>query len=1132
MLIFILSFLKSKLAAFGAVVVIIILIAIGGPMVLGARWRLWCYLAAAGILLLFLLYLLFKAWRARKNARLLEGFLKKQADDQLISARPDVKDELAAIKKKLDSALSVLKRSKLARGRRGDQALYVLPWYMIIGPSAAGKSTALRNSGLHFPPVDPDAGEAGKVKGLGGTRNCDWWFSSEGVILDTAGRYTQSDSGADDREEWGNFLTMLKRARRQAPINGLILAVAASEVLAKDDEGRRELAKNLRSRVDELILKLEILFPVYVVFTKCDLVEGFVDFFGDYTQRQREQVWGYTRRYEAVSGSVHTEFAQELGRLQDVLEERRLSQLKGEIRAARRRGTYLFPLEFSTTCRILTGFVETLFTPNPYHQNPLVRGFYFTSGTQEGTPIGQVMAAMRRQFGLGGGASAAAPAPTEPKAYFIKDLFGEIILPDDTKVLPTTGAGRRLRTTRMAWIGGVATAALLLTIAFLISYANNRGANADLAYLAEHVAAATKPVSGFSAADLDSLDQLRESLEQFERGPGLWRRFGLYSGDVVVAGARDIYCRRYKTIFLEPTARHLEPTLQHPPSPGSTEETERYIRTGTAYQILTLEPDAVPNEPSTLSDVADSLWLPQAHDVDPAEFGTMLRNQVHYYMKHRHDPELSLLRVEGDRALLTQIEEVIRNAWDLPRLYRLMIVQANDALGPDYTAAQGNIWVSGGSIGLAYTKKGWEDEVKKRIDTMPNVIAANPTFTRAFSRYSSDQIREKLTDLYASEFRTQWRSLLQNTTFKKPNDLTDAMAMLVDLAANNTPILAILTYLYDQSGVDIGRKYNQEIKAEFQPLGVFLGAIKTDGGGDPGFKTYLGLLGQAPEVAKTARDALAQEAKCALHLHQLKSALEERQTKTKKLMSGTSMATAAAGFLIRPLEGVAAAAYGEVCNCLNQQWENRVQSKFQPLESGYPFTKSSDRDASIPDVVMFFGTSGPIASFEDDEAKPAERDGLHLSGAYDEAMRAAHDIQQVVSGTSIDVRVKLTTSTDLLGGQFKLVRLTCGSDLFEFGNGPPQTSREIRLPRGGGQDASLYVEPKSGYANSKNQIGDWAMLRLLDDATITGGSTLNWEFTTDGGQRVVTRMALGGSGAGFILSGHFSRFHCPARICP
>lgn len=198
MLSMLLPLLKSKLAKFGAVIVVAIVIAIVGSRFF-PKYRLYFYLAALLVIVVYLIYLLITKLRAKKNARMLEGFLNQQADDQLLGAQPDVADELEAIKQKLNGAIQILKKSRMAKARRGAEALYVLPWYMIIGPSASGKSTAIRNSGLHFPPVDPESEDPGKIKGLGGTRNCDWWFSNEGIIIDTAGRYTLSQNVQEDR---------------------------------------------------------------------------------------------------------------------------------------------------------------------------------------------------------------------------------------------------------------------------------------------------------------------------------------------------------------------------------------------------------------------------------------------------------------------------------------------------------------------------------------------------------------------------------------------------------------------------------------------------------------------------------------------------------------------------------------------------------------------------------------------------------------------------------------------------------------------------------------------------------------------------------------------------------------------
>src|SRR5204863_3202545 len=119
-------------------------------------------------------------------------------------AGPD--DDSQALQEKMNDALTTLKK---ATGAKGD-FLYDLPWYIIIGPPGAGKTTALINSGLKFPLSRGTAPAA--VAGVGGTRYCDWWFTEEAVLIDTAGRYTTQDSDAkSDKESWFSFLDLLKK---------------------------------------------------------------------------------------------------------------------------------------------------------------------------------------------------------------------------------------------------------------------------------------------------------------------------------------------------------------------------------------------------------------------------------------------------------------------------------------------------------------------------------------------------------------------------------------------------------------------------------------------------------------------------------------------------------------------------------------------------------------------------------------------------------------------------------------------------------------------------------------------------------------------------------------------------------
>ena len=112
---------------------------------------------------------------------------------QAMTETPAEDSDAPVLKQKMEDALGVLKRT----GKSNAHALYDLPWYLIIGPPGAGKTTALVNSGLKFPLAGDNPAMA--VPGVGGTRYCDWWFTDQAVLIDTAGRYTTQDFGRQSR---------------------------------------------------------------------------------------------------------------------------------------------------------------------------------------------------------------------------------------------------------------------------------------------------------------------------------------------------------------------------------------------------------------------------------------------------------------------------------------------------------------------------------------------------------------------------------------------------------------------------------------------------------------------------------------------------------------------------------------------------------------------------------------------------------------------------------------------------------------------------------------------------------------------------------------------------------------------
>jgi type VI secretion system protein ImpL len=306
----------------------------------------------------------------------------------------DADQEAAALRERMSAALALLKK---ARGTMG--YLYEQPWYAIIGPPGAGKTTALLNSGLKFPLADRLG--HGAVAGVGGTRLCDWWFTGDAVLIDTAGRYTTQESNAVvDRAGWHAFLDLLRRTRPRQPLNGVIVAIALSELAEGPSKERTAHAREIRARIKELESRLGVRMPVYALFTKADLIAGFTEFFDDLDRESRNQVWGVTFPLEEAGCPAVERFPAEFRLLLGRLDQRLFRRLQEEPNVESRALIAAFPTQIALLESSLQAFLAEAFGGSRHDPAPTLRGVYFASGTQEGTPIDRLTGTLMRTLGL------------------------------------------------------------------------------------------------------------------------------------------------------------------------------------------------------------------------------------------------------------------------------------------------------------------------------------------------------------------------------------------------------------------------------------------------------------------------------------------------------------------------------------------------------------------------------------------------------------------------------------------------------------------------------------------------------------------------------------------------------------
>ena len=409
------------------------------------------------------------------SRRLRAGRANNALVDELASTRSTgpAQDDLSSedIKAMEERAAKALEMMRGARVGPARELVYELPWYVIIGPPGAGKTTALHNCGLHFP-VAQEVGAA-PVKGIGGTRTTDWWFTDRAVLIDTAGRYTTQDSAqASDARAWNGLLDLLKRYRPRQPLTGVIVTLPIPDLLAADEGEVLAHARAVRSRINEIAVKFGVRTPVYVLLTKADLLAGFTEFFDDLDAQTREQVWGHTFALSAEADAGVQEALPAFDALIERLNDRLLARVQAERDIQRRGLIFGFPQQVAALRGPLEPLLQIIGRDTRFEPAPLVRGFYLTSGAQFGRPIDRLLASLSAKFGVTATATGGA-APGKGRSYFLHDLLNKVMFPEAALAGRDPLTEQRRQRLKLAIAGAGAVLLALLCIGWLFGYLSN-----------------------------------------------------------------------------------------------------------------------------------------------------------------------------------------------------------------------------------------------------------------------------------------------------------------------------------------------------------------------------------------------------------------------------------------------------------------------------------------------------------------------------------------------------------------------------------------------------------------------------------------------------------------------------------
>ncbi len=1015
-------------------------------------------------------------------------------------------DEVLQLRERFEEAIRTL------RQHRGARSLYELPWYVFIGAPGSGKTTALVNSGLKFP-LEQRIGK-GALRGVGGTRNCDWWFTDDAVFLDTAGRYTTQDSDVNaDSAAWGEFLGLLRQYRRRRPLNGVILTISVQDLLTVGAEGRASNMTAARRRLDELQRNLRVRLPVYVVVTKCDLVAGFAEYFDDQTAEGRAQVWGVTFPYEQTTrGTAAQAFAGEFDALMTRLNERVFTRLDEESDARRRTKIFGFPQQMAALRGVLDEFVTEVFGSTRFDQRVLLRGVYLTSGTQEGTPIDRLMSAIGRRFALA--PDAVLPPPGRGKAYFIERLLKEIVLGESGVAGVDWRQELRQGAVQLGAYAAMAAIAVIGVTALSVSYGRNSRYLAGVSK-AVSTLAATPPVVAGAPLDavLPRLDAVRRVADvanaYHDRTP--WSmRWGLFQGRFIGDSARDAYARELSGGLLPHLAERIERRLTDYAS--QPDKLYEYLK---AYLMLG-NPEHL--DKAHLGFVAEIEWSTGSTQEMAAALSKHFKGLL--------AEGVTLPSLPLNDSLVAQARATIRRA-SIPQLVynRLKLTHADETsrglrldessgVGADRVLRRRSGRPLSERIPYLYTAAGFKEVTGAGAANLVVQFASDAWVWGEGGPALGDSVRlgAGVIDCYERDYIAAWDGILQDVDLVPFTATGDALAIL---AAPTSPLRGLLQTVDDNTYL---------VKPADSSAGVMSSAQQTLNKLFAQGKAAAGLATPTPGAAVTAHFA---------SIHQLMtgppgSAPIDRILSQVQAIRQGLLSTGTGPGQTRPLDVVGDAQLNATLTALKQdaallppvvralisQVSGRTQAavssgatsdllaRYQQdvhrecaaiIEGRYPFTPTSTTEVPMDDFGRLFGYGGVFDAFFTahleklvDTTRPSWEWRPGSVGTSPGMLREFEFAQRVrrmffQPGSRTPQVQFAVTATEMDIGKFVL---DINGKRFEYKQGTPRSFAVAWPGDGPGQVVATFDGGMFGGKSNKSFEGPWAWFRLLDFAGV------------------------------------------------
>ncbi len=973
-----------------------------------------------------------------------------------------------------------------------------LPWFLVLGNRQSGKKQTIINTGLDFTNPEHFGEEAANY--INQLPDCQWWFSERAVMID--GMTSDQEMDQQNRHR---MVKLLKRERRNKPLNGMLLTLSITDLLLYSNQDRQEFVQNICHYIRDIHRHFKSHVPVYLILTKCDLIDGFMEFFTDLSREELQQVWGMTFPSNNCNNlqSVQGLFNQYYDRLTQQLNKQLMWAMGNERSQQGRELINAFPQQIQLLKQPLSTLIGELFGATRYQNILQLRGIYLTSNTQQhGTTVNFLQRALAKKFQL---------HPTafqRPKrlgeCYFMRGLFRHIILPE----APYLGDSERKKKRR-----NVAKRIVKLTCPALIAIGAigmSRGYNQNLKNLQQidqHIALYQTAVSGLKADD--SLINTLPSLNQLQQANNIYTVDDHWGLDFLWETHRihqQIYhaiIRSLHSLFLPRIAAQIEEQLNQ--NIHNQNLLYAMLKGYLAFSASNVTPESsvkapmlyqwhrqFSNQPSTAKQLENYLNLALQQPIEKLPLDTSLINRIRGQLQQI----IPSTRAYG----LLNLDAKVSNypnmllASEVGDNFKHVFIQKNTKL----------------TINNLYTSQGFKRIFLIKQQQIANSVAKDNQDIGLISSQDGGQTAEQISHLmqanYNRHYIHSWQQALNNISVKPFNNLPQAIQALGILSGQQSPLAALLDIIYTNS---INVNYGQvQVNNYFSKVNEFARHDNEQSNWQKVVKTlaqirhYLLTIQQAAnpgEAAFTAAKATMQ----GVHNPIIDLTIEAQHT--PKPVSQWLIAIANQSWQVF---------IDNAYQALNAAWNSDVMNNYSAnIRGRYPLNKRAVSSVSIDTFNHFFAPNGQLNRFFKQYLSPFINTGSHpwqllnihghsleLQAKTIASFARAKKIRDTYFSNGADsASLSFSIQPQILSSNASSVDLILGNQHLSYRHGPQIVSTISWPPPFNQQNATISITDFAGNQYTRSANGPWSLFKLLGygllKATANNGTyLLNYRF--------------------------------------